>query len=395
MNLSKSGLGVSGGVTGARIGLGPKGAYVHGGRHGLYYRKYAPASRQSTELSKPGETRYFVDTGYTYKQFAGIPERKALLPPKLKGHSKPAMILLGAGLLLALLFFAAGEGMYVIAGMLSLTGGIILNSRHLKYRETAQKTRKDIEQAIEEKSSVPELIAKHKNAELGHAYRQWLDFNVFALLQDAFYSDPEYILPEELESVEKYITLSQQELRTIKADAFAAFLEDLMADHMISKDEEQRLDFIQSSLRINDDDIAWEKHTISQMCAFRDALEMPLEQLEVDIPLKRNETCYYRCEGRLLREKIMVQYQRHGVVYKEIGYDIDMEGTIYLCSGRILIVGRGSRSYSLNRILDVTLSQEDHTVQLILDDRKNPLIISTKDIATFAGKLEKMISAQK
>jgi hypothetical protein len=41
LNLSKGGLGVSGGVTGARIGLSPRGAYVHGGRHGIYYRKYA------------------------------------------------------------------------------------------------------------------------------------------------------------------------------------------------------------------------------------------------------------------------------------------------------------------------------------------------------------------
>ncbi len=39
-NLSKSGIGVSGGVTGFRIGSGPRGMYVHAGREGLYYRKY-------------------------------------------------------------------------------------------------------------------------------------------------------------------------------------------------------------------------------------------------------------------------------------------------------------------------------------------------------------------
>ena len=38
-NLSKSGIGVSVGVKGARIGTGPGGAYVHMGRHGLYYRQ--------------------------------------------------------------------------------------------------------------------------------------------------------------------------------------------------------------------------------------------------------------------------------------------------------------------------------------------------------------------
>jgi len=52
-NLSKSGIGVSGGIKGFRIGTGPKGTYVHAGRGGLYYREYlfrgdrrAPASQQ-------------------------------------------------------------------------------------------------------------------------------------------------------------------------------------------------------------------------------------------------------------------------------------------------------------------------------------------------------------
>jgi hypothetical protein len=37
-NLSKSGIGVSAGIPGFRIGTGPRGNYVHAGRHGVYYR---------------------------------------------------------------------------------------------------------------------------------------------------------------------------------------------------------------------------------------------------------------------------------------------------------------------------------------------------------------------
>jgi len=40
INLSKSGIGVSGGVTGARIGIRPDGrTYSHAGRYGLYHRQ--------------------------------------------------------------------------------------------------------------------------------------------------------------------------------------------------------------------------------------------------------------------------------------------------------------------------------------------------------------------
>lgn len=43
-NLSKSGIGVSAGVTGLRFGVGPRGNYVHMGRGGLYYRATVPRS---------------------------------------------------------------------------------------------------------------------------------------------------------------------------------------------------------------------------------------------------------------------------------------------------------------------------------------------------------------
>src|SRR5262245_61570796 len=45
-NLSKSGIGLSAGVRGLRVGLGPRGHYIHAGRGGLYYRaSLNPAGR--------------------------------------------------------------------------------------------------------------------------------------------------------------------------------------------------------------------------------------------------------------------------------------------------------------------------------------------------------------
>lgn len=38
-NFSKSGIGVSAGVKGARISTGPRGTYVHAGSHGFYYQQ--------------------------------------------------------------------------------------------------------------------------------------------------------------------------------------------------------------------------------------------------------------------------------------------------------------------------------------------------------------------
>ncbi|KXK13016.1 MAG: hypothetical protein UZ14_CFX002001940 [Chloroflexi bacterium OLB14] len=64
-NLSKSGLGVSTGIRGFRIGSGPSGNYIHMGRNGLYYRstwsgkgKNYPATNQSYYPPSLGELSY-------------------------------------------------------------------------------------------------------------------------------------------------------------------------------------------------------------------------------------------------------------------------------------------------------------------------------------------------
>lgn len=52
-NLSKSGIGVSAGIKGLRIGTGPKGHYIHAGRGGLYYRS-SIGSRSQTKPRSGG-----------------------------------------------------------------------------------------------------------------------------------------------------------------------------------------------------------------------------------------------------------------------------------------------------------------------------------------------------
>ncbi len=54
-NLSKSGIGLSTGIKGFRIGTGPKGNYVHMGRGGIYFRQTLPsASRPDSGRVLPG-----------------------------------------------------------------------------------------------------------------------------------------------------------------------------------------------------------------------------------------------------------------------------------------------------------------------------------------------------
>ena len=55
-NISRSGVGVSAGVKGARIATGPKGTYIHLGRNGVYYRQKIDGSVVSNESSVPKDS---------------------------------------------------------------------------------------------------------------------------------------------------------------------------------------------------------------------------------------------------------------------------------------------------------------------------------------------------
>ena len=50
LNISKSGIGISFGIKGARFSLGPKGPEIHAGRHGLYYRKNLNKSKNKIKI---------------------------------------------------------------------------------------------------------------------------------------------------------------------------------------------------------------------------------------------------------------------------------------------------------------------------------------------------------
>jgi hypothetical protein len=63
-NLSKSGIGISSGIPGFRIGIGPRGTYVHMGRGGFYYRQTIAPSEQSSQRfpAAPGHYPRDLDT---------------------------------------------------------------------------------------------------------------------------------------------------------------------------------------------------------------------------------------------------------------------------------------------------------------------------------------------
>jgi hypothetical protein len=69
-NLSKSGIGVSAGIPGFRVGMGPRGNYIHAGRGGFYYRATLPSSGGRPTAPSPSP----------YPAHASVPNRPTVGP---------------------------------------------------------------------------------------------------------------------------------------------------------------------------------------------------------------------------------------------------------------------------------------------------------------------------
>jgi len=63
-NLSKSGIGVSVGVRGARIATGPRGTYIHLGTNGIYYRRKIDGSITDAQPTAPRGSGASFDSGF-------------------------------------------------------------------------------------------------------------------------------------------------------------------------------------------------------------------------------------------------------------------------------------------------------------------------------------------
>src|SRR5688572_16484223 len=123
-NISKSGIGLSAGVKGLRVGVGPRGAAISGGRKGIYFRKsLSSGSRRSSSSYSPASSDFDKaisrNTNMTATQkLDAVQLAKADKPPKPGGYALAIMLGL-FGILPLLSAFTPGSSSSVIGSLLA------------------------------------------------------------------------------------------------------------------------------------------------------------------------------------------------------------------------------------------------------------------------------------
>ena len=142
-NLSKSGIGLSTGIKGFRIGTGPRGNYVHMGRGGLYFRQTLPSSdNRRTPSEVPEEQSSNID----FKEIESgnvsqmVDSSSAALLQEISSKSKKPLIwpwVLGLSICLFFFLAVASSPIWLYCLLVPVcAGGVIWAVQADKLRKT-------------------------------------------------------------------------------------------------------------------------------------------------------------------------------------------------------------------------------------------------------------------
>ncbi|MCH8557294.1 MAG: DUF4236 domain-containing protein [Balneolia bacterium] len=392
-NFSKGGVGLSAGITGARIGLNKNGAYVAGGRHGLYYRERIGSKKKGRGKSagKADAVELFADTGQTFTpvQSAAAEEKpEKPLDRQLKTYFNAGASVLAAVGILVFELWIIGIGIAVyVAGL------ITISSRKQSAKRSLQQTESVLE-SIPDSDSLAEAFYALLESDIPAPWKPKRD-ELIAEAAITLYMDstPEFGV-NDLRSVLEKTSLDEDTIITLKVRAFDELLDACLEDHTISDDEKQLLEAKIQELELPESSLEKQLQQIEKLSKLGKVLDDPGSEIECPVNLTRGETCYYQTPARLLKRKIMDTHQRNNVRYKTYGYETELEGELYLTNKQIYIAGENVRNIRLSHVLDIVCSLEDDTLHLSIKNRVNPIIIAVPDAVLMSARLNYFIDQQ-
>lgn len=390
LNLSKSGLGVSAGVKGARVGIDAKGrAYTHAGRYGLYHRQYhSGKAGQSTpraarafhasldeELHMPTEATYPTTRAFL-DQAASMPGAASINKPK---RSVLGPFWAAVALLWVVVSFSESMPTWLIvvaylgsAGLAAISVRSLLLSRARKRLETSVADALHISPAdTPEPILIPEYLPSEDISFVGKNAFAELTLGV---VEDGYVTEGE---KAKMAWCERTFGLEPDFVSACRVAAFQTVFLRAVADHELTAEEETTLAHVQAELEIPDHAIAEMREAVSELAEIRRLREGQLRQIETAHKLQKSETCYFEAPGRLLKYNILRTFTENGVKHKVKGFEIAKQGVLLLTSKRITLRHEGASSIPYTKVLDVEVDADRNLITLITDGVQKPTYIST------------------
>jgi hypothetical protein len=403
-NLSKGGIGVSAGATGARLGLNRNGAYVYGGRYGLYYREHLNRrkgeSGDSESVSKPvthGPTDILVDTGKTYPSVYDLiePHPYPELRELNKLHRNPVLWILFILSALIPFLFQEQPLLWILPGLMFS----IIAFHYLKDRKWRKRGREMIESLSNDFEKTPsEMNLDRMNTFIDKApdkyINRFLPDLYTVMLQIALEEgDNEHIFA--FNKFEKQVPVSEEFIEQTKKAILTRIMDSLLEEQLMSESQENEMRELIKKLHLDDQFIFEELQYLDLASTIHKEMQSPLVETEASIPLINGEVCYAEFDNvRLLEERVLERFKQNRVQYRKIGYEVQLEGKLILTNKRVVVAGSGTKEFNTDQILDVITNLDNNIIELVIDGWLKSVYITSTMPVLISTRLEKIRESQ-
>lgn len=373
LNLSKSGLGLSGGVKGARVGVGTRGTYVHAGRHGLYYRKNLSSGRSGSRSEAEGA-----------------------------GCATAILIIVSAGLVLWLFNWlldnpvVLGTGAAVAAGLAFLWWLI-----RFRRRKLVSAYKGALDAAFVEAESPPTsatlsaLRRQQDRLPKTHIFKQAIEnieADVYQAVLDKILDDG-FITKDEAATIaaaEQVLRLTPAVRMQTKKEIFSAAYLEAIEDRELSEDELGKLRNLLVGLSIPQSEVQRDLDIVHEILKTQ-SLRLPFKpkpREQLPVPIQKNEEAYYTSPAKVL--------SRRKSNDSRTGYEhsVRRDGTLVLTNKRVFVVGDGTTNIPFSGIADLDVDMDEGFVEITKTGSGLPIILKTGAPMYVGRAIELLMSAR-
>lgn len=372
-NLSKSGLGVSGGIKGARVGVGPKGSYVHAGRNGLYYRKQLSSGRSRSHSNANGDG---CITLFLFLVVAGVGIR---LFNWLCVH--PAVFVSGivGAIVFPLLRWAIRfRRERLVSAYKQALDSTFVTTQSPPLPVTLSALR-------QQRQELPKNDTSKKQVEK-------IESDIYQAVLDRILDDG-LITTEEAEIIaaaEQTLNLSPLIQLQTKKEIFSAAYVEAIEDREITKCELNTLSNLMTGLAIPTAEVQRELDIVQEIIDTQ-SLRPPFEPIPFDkllVQTQKREDAFYQSAAQVLSKR----KSKDSAAGFE--YTIKRDGTMVITNKRVFIVGEGTTTIRYDEIADVDVDIDEGIVEISKTSADRPIILKTTAPIYAARFIDLLVKAQ-
>jgi hypothetical protein len=356
-NLSKSGVGISGGMTGLRLGVSPNGkTYVAGGRHGLYFKETQQPAAES-------QTNFNLET-----------------TRKNRAIYKTIIKVTAFCVLLAFIW----SWFWYIIGALTLVA-IVYRLTAVRAEDKdiarAQTNEKEIRSGIaaQDMPGLLQTIIKAIDTVKSPLRRRIIFLNTYpdivkTILQDSVISN------DESDVLKLYISvLHQNDIHDINVAVFGQVLTQVLEDEIVEEHEEVLINRCIKLFQLQDMAPAINK-LIGEYKELETINTRGLTPISPVLSIHDPAPFYYEKPFTLLKTK---------TTKGEVSLIEDGRGTLLISHNALHTVVDGHKAHKIDSI--ISIEQEDPSIlRLTVSNRKTPIYLKADDPVIIMGIIKKI-----